>query len=159
MDASSLGMLVASLAVTWSLLGVHATPSPVLRCVLLAIAASGLAGRLVHSKRINGVHRFADVVADVLACLGFAFVAGPVKGVTLALLAMLGCTAINLAGDDRVRRSGVRGRSIIFIVACLGGSVVAATGRWLHVWMQGALLIVCITCVVALLRSLSLGKG
>ena len=182
-NAISIGSVACGVLVLLAFIGTRTTPWPPVRAACLLLAVVGMQCRLlcnlldgmVAVEAGAGVGKFGEIyndlpdrIADVLIFVGAGICAGGTEGPILGLAAAVGClmTAyVRVLGKSMGARSHFVGpmakqhRMAVMSVACVVGCGVVFFGRWLHVWMQVPLYLVCAGCVVTVVRRLRLIAG
>ena len=182
-NAISLGSIACGGLALVAFIGTRTTSWEPVRAAFLVLAIVAMQCRLlcnlldgmVAVEAGAGVGKFGEIyndlpdrVADVLIFLGAGICTGGTEGPILGLAAAVGClmTAyVRVLGKSMGARSHFVGpmakqhRMAVMSVACLVGCGVVFVGRYLHVWMQVPLYVVCVGCVVTVIRRLQLIAG
>ena len=135
--------------------GVHATPNPFARAAFLLIAA-GLVGlrvwrRFEKTASAHFIHR----VSETMTFIGVAFISGAPTGTILSLAAAIGALLVESLPARPTTWSAERVRAGILAATCVGGAIVVFAGRWLHHWMKGGLVVICLACLIVVIRRIA----
>jgi len=130
--------------------GIHATPNPFARAgFLLAVAALSTLRVYWRPADESVAGRFVHRVSETMVFIGTGFVSGATSGVILSLAAAIGALLVESLPAPQAKWSAERWRAGLLSAVCVGGATVVFAGRWLHHWMKGGLVVICVACFVA----------